>query len=155
MGIPIFAPSLELLVMWQTSFLLLDELSWACIHGHCHGPSLIEPHPDTPHRGTDPNKLTDPNSMRHWLNFSDFYSWPHIQYFDDWEDLFVKRSSADFDGISRQDVTDKSKSKQIENMDDVSGERFGSEVYPRNILIVEASQYALLPGHVSAGGGTR
>ena len=134
-GIPIFAPSLELLVTWQTSFLLLDELSWACIHGHCHGPSLIEPHPDTPHRGTDPNKLTDPNSMRHWLNFSDFYSWPHIQYFDDWEDLFVKISSADFDGISRDMMLfTKSKSKQIRKtwMDVLRRAFQGSEVYPKS-----------------------
>jgi adenosine 3'-phospho 5'-phosphosulfate transporter B3 len=99
MGIPIFAPSVELLTTWQTSSLLLNELSWSCLNGNCDGPSLIAPHPDTPHPSTDPSNLTDVRNMRHWLKFCDFYDWPAVQYFDSWEDLFRKISDANFDAI--------------------------------------------------------
>jgi adenosine 3'-phospho 5'-phosphosulfate transporter B3 len=99
MGIPIFAPSVELLTTWQTSSLLLNELSWSCLSRNCVGPSIIGPHPDTPHPGTDPSNLTDVRNMRHWLKFCDFFNWPAVQYFDSWDDLFRKVSDADFDTI--------------------------------------------------------
>ena len=99
MGIPIFAPSLELLTEWQVQHLILDELSWACIHGRCSGPSLGQPHERSPHHGTDPNNLTDYDSMLHWLQFADFYNWPAVQYYDNWEDLFQKIILADLDRI--------------------------------------------------------
>lgn len=102
MGLPIFAPSLDLLTEWQTSHLLLDEASWACCikcGSDCRGPSLIEAHINSPHLGTDPNNLTDKHSMRHWLQFSDFYNWPGVQYFEDWDDLFRKLSQVDLDRI--------------------------------------------------------
>lgn len=99
MGLPIFAPSLQLLATWQVQRLILDELSWACISGHCNGPSLIQPHERSPHRGTDPNNLTDYDSMLHWLQFADFYNWPAVQYYDSWEDLFQKLISVELDEI--------------------------------------------------------
>lgn len=99
MGIPIFAPSVELLTKWQVEKLILDELSWACIHGHCSGPSTIQPHNQTPHHGTDPNNLTDHASMLHWLQFADFYNWPAVQYYHSWEDLFQKLASSNLDQI--------------------------------------------------------
>jgi len=37
----------------------------------------------------------------YWLQFSDFYDWPHIQQFDDFKDLKRKISSANFQEISK------------------------------------------------------
>ena len=31
--------------------------------------------------------LEDAESEMYWIQFSDFYDWPHIQYFDDYEHL--------------------------------------------------------------------
>ncbi len=35
----------------------------------------------------------------YWLQMSDFYVWPHIQYFDDVNDLKEKLQIADFQSI--------------------------------------------------------
>ena len=39
-------------------------------------------HPYSPN--SDP---ADKTSEMYWLQFSDFYMWPHVQYFDNTEDL--------------------------------------------------------------------
>ena len=31
--------------------------------------------------------LEDAESEMYWMQFSDFYDWPHIQYFDDYQHL--------------------------------------------------------------------
>lgn len=94
MGIPLFAPSLDLLVSWQTDHLVMDEISWNCIRGECGSSSSIEPHPSSPHSALyDPNNLTDTASMRYWLQFSDFYQWPAVVHFESWDDLFFKLST--------------------------------------------------------------
>ena len=91
MGIPLFAPSLYLLVSWQADHLVMDEISWNCIHGACGNSSSIQPHPSSPHSALyDPNNLTDVASMRYWLQFSDFYQWPAVVHFESWDDLFFK-----------------------------------------------------------------
>lgn len=41
-------------------------------------------------------------STNAWLQFSDFYQWPHITYFDSSEDLENKLESADFSRISKR-----------------------------------------------------
>ena len=38
----------------------------------------------------------------YWLQFSDFNDWPHIQYFDDLEDLKKKLLKADFQSIHQK-----------------------------------------------------
>ena len=37
----------------------------------------------------------------YWIQFSDFYQWPHITYFSDMEDLERKLSNADFEEIHK------------------------------------------------------
>ena len=59
--------------------------------------SHIEPHPSSTHPYS-PNIQAedDQESEYYWLQFSDFYQWPHIVYFDDIPDLERKLDSADF-----------------------------------------------------------
>ena len=100
MGIPLFAPSLDLLVSWQTDHLIMNEISWSCVYGACGNSSCIQPHSSSPHDSQyDPNNLTDVSSMRYWLNYSDFYQWPGVTYFDSWKDLFEKISSTNLDAV--------------------------------------------------------
>ena len=100
MGIPLFAPSLDLLVRWQVDHLIMNEISWSCIYGACESASSIEPHSKSPHDSRyDPNNLTDVISMRYWLNYSDFYQWPGVTYFDSWTDLFMKISSTNLNAV--------------------------------------------------------
>ncbi|KAH3724988.1 hypothetical protein DPMN_050816 [Dreissena polymorpha] len=54
-------------------------------------------HPSSPH-SYNPNAeyAEDPEAEMFWLQFSDIYDWPHIQYFDDGSDLNRKLQTADF-----------------------------------------------------------
>jgi hypothetical protein len=47
--------------------------------GAQYHPSVTVPH--------DPNNDVDEDAIKYWLQFSDFYVWPHIQTYDSWEDL--------------------------------------------------------------------
>ena len=100
-GIPLFVPSLELLVQWQIKYLLLDELSWNCVFGRCDEKSAIVAHPNSPHRGTDPNDILNTDNLRYWLKFADFYQWPGVLFFESWSDLFHQVQHTDFAVVSR------------------------------------------------------
>ena len=99
MNIPMFVPTVELLVKWQTEHLIMDELSWNCVLSSCNKSSLIPAHPSSPHN-LDPNDVLDPVTLRYWLKFADFYQWPGIVYFRDWEDLVAKAMNTDLVEIS-------------------------------------------------------
>lgn len=68
--------------------------------GYCNHPALdkdMKPHPTSKHPYS-PNveAATDPEAAYYWLQMADFYSWPHITYFDDAHDLEQKLQEADF-----------------------------------------------------------
>ena len=100
MGLPIFAPSLRLLVDWQMNFKVMDELLWNCVQQACEKPSVIKAHRDWPHVGTDPNDIMNKTNLLYWLRFADFYQWPFIVYFDNWLELFDTLSTANVYKIS-------------------------------------------------------
>ena len=102
MQIPIFAPSLELLIEWQVKHLVLDELSWNCVHKKCNQSSQLRPHKASAHLGFDPNDVSNSSVLRHWLQFADFYQWPEIILFDSWEDLISKIDSTDLSVVSEK-----------------------------------------------------
>jgi hypothetical protein len=89
-GIPIFVPSLKLLTRWELQRHVMSErVYWR----HAPSPLLT---PSTP----NPNSLSDPAAIEHWVQLSDPYVYPHVQYFDSAEDLAVKLSQADLPRIS-------------------------------------------------------
>ena len=94
-----FVPTLELLVEWQTEHLIMDELSWNCVFSSCSNTSRILAHPSSPHE-LDPNDVLNPEALRHWLKFSDFYQWPGIIYFQSWEDLVEKVMNTNLPEVS-------------------------------------------------------
>lgn len=100
MGVPMFAPSLELLVEWQIKHKVLDELSWNCVENRCDEKSAISAHDFSPHHGYDPNDVMNATSLRHWLKFADFYQLPGIVLFDNWVDLFQKLQNTDLQATS-------------------------------------------------------
>jgi hypothetical protein len=101
MGIPMFVPSLDMLTKLQVDWSLLNERSWPMIHGRGKlSRSDIEPHYDYVERDNvggkahaaggqpfDPNNEKHADAIKYWLSYSDFYHWPHVQYFDSWEHL--------------------------------------------------------------------
>ena len=50
----------------------------------------------------DPNLVND-ESYRHWMPLSDLYTWPHIRYFDDFDDLLRQ---LDGEGLAEVDDAD-------------------------------------------------
>ncbi len=43
----------------------------------------------------------DRNAIRYWLQFSDFYQWPHITYFNSIDDLAIKLITTNLPEVSR------------------------------------------------------
>lgn len=87
MDIPIFAPSLELLIQWEWKHWAMRERTWQGAHGPQPVGSAIEPHPSQ-------RSIPDPNcykedTVRYWVKFSDYYQFPHIIYYDSIEHLIT------------------------------------------------------------------
>lgn len=102
MGLPVVAPSLKLLsklhtasgivshkgpgnVPWRSSkarpirtWLMRDPTAW-------YNPGPYDR--DAPCCAHDPNDACDPEASAAWLQFADWYRWPHIQYYDEPSDL--------------------------------------------------------------------
>jgi hypothetical protein len=50
----------------------------------------------------DPNNDLDEDAVHYWLQFADFYQWPHIIYFESVDDLVNKMLTVDLAEISRR-----------------------------------------------------
>lgn len=100
MNIPLFFPSLDLLTEWHCEYGVVNEKTWdQTLTGVIPGASTIQGVlPNIP----NPNNDRDRVSIRYWLNFSDFYQWPHVIYYDSTDDLIQKLDSTDFRMISKQ-----------------------------------------------------
>jgi hypothetical protein len=92
LNVPQFVPSQDLLLRLHRDGKALQQLSWMKV---LNGSPL-------PRVGTD---LPDPNHADHlkaWMPLYDFFTFPHITYFDSYEDLADKLRSADLPRISQQ-----------------------------------------------------
>ncbi|UJR36816.1 hypothetical protein I4U23_029530 [Adineta vaga] len=88
MNIPLLFPSYELLTQWHFEYNVVNEKTWdqawyGIIPNSSRIPGVLENIPD-------PNNDHDRTSIRYWLNFSDFYQWPHITYYESTDDLIQK-----------------------------------------------------------------
>lgn len=94
LNIPLFVPSQTLLFRLWKYEMALSQLSW---HRTLGGGSNI---------GSMNTFTSDPHSVegiRQWMRLYDFYNedeFPHITYFDSWDDLETKIASAPFTSIS-------------------------------------------------------
>ena len=100
MNIPLVFPSLNLLTEWHYEYRVVSERTWdATLNGAYRNASILPGvRPDVP----DPNNDFDRRAIRYWLNFADFYQWPHIVYFDSVDDLMSKLTSTDFRKVSER-----------------------------------------------------
>jgi hypothetical protein len=92
MNLPLFAPSLDLLIEWERQHGLLSErIYWRRAPRPAAYPNTTE---------LPPNSRSDAAALRHWLALCDFYHFPHITYFESWDDLVRKLRAADLAAIS-------------------------------------------------------
>ncbi|CAF2971241.1 unnamed protein product [Rotaria sp. Silwood2] len=100
MNIPLLFPSLDLLTKWHYEYGVVNEKTWDQIsYGVRPKSSRIK---GVLTNVPDPNNDLDRTAIRYWLNFSDFYQWPHIIYYESIEDLIEKLTSTDFRMISKK-----------------------------------------------------
>jgi len=87
MNIPLFFPSKELLLQWSIEHWVVRErtLPWLVRDPR---PFTLPPHPSQRHVPS-PNDNDDAGAMKYWLQFADYYTLPHITYFNSTEHLAV------------------------------------------------------------------
>ena len=103
MHIPLFIPSKRLLADYHAKYDLLCERTWECIHGKKVSKSQLPRHPESTSviKDFDPNDDVHPQALMEWLQFADFYLWPHILLFDSLEHLVELMRTADLAAVSR------------------------------------------------------
>lgn len=99
MNIPLFFPSIDLLTEWHYIYRVIDQRTWDDVNSQPSNASIIPGvlQAEIP----DPNNEFDRNAIRYWLQFSDFYQWPYITYFNSTDDLVEKLTQTNLDEISR------------------------------------------------------
>jgi hypothetical protein len=100
MGIPIIAPSLSLLTRWHMESLFVSERTWdTVLYNKPASKSVLPRHPEAD-EPFDPNDETSEEAVRWWLQWADYYVFPHVILFDSWADLTEKLNTVDFEKVS-------------------------------------------------------
>ena len=101
MGIPILAPTPAFLWELHEKLDVMNERTWEQIRmGRRPSGSPITGLKKRQHGGHDPNNDTDREAFLHWIQYGDFYQWPHIIHFNSWKDLRRKLEETDFEVVS-------------------------------------------------------
>jgi hypothetical protein len=111
MGIPLIAPGVKLLARWQLQYGLVSERTWDMVFRHvAPSGSAVAKHPlaNIPY---DPNDEQTLEAIEYWLQFSDFYVFPHVLTFESWEELARIILTTDF---AQQSKLIKQANKKIE-----------------------------------------
>ena len=86
LNVPILVPSRRLLASWAVSSAVLEQRTWASVFGQRAAPSALEPHPSYANE-SDPNDDSDEQAVYEWLEHADYYTFPHVLYWDSPEEL--------------------------------------------------------------------
>jgi hypothetical protein len=99
-NIPMFAPSVRLLIQWIRKY----DLVWERIYGHPEESEESEEFDESVRKHPNPNS-NQMVSLQYWVPLFDIYHLPFIHYFDSWHDLLVLLQDLSFERrmeISRQ-----------------------------------------------------
>ena len=97
MNIPMFFPSIDLAVKWHLEYQFIRQRTW---DGYREKKSTGSTIKGVDKNMPDPNNDIDESAIRYWLQFADFYQWPHLVYYDSIEDLVDKLSSVNLTALS-------------------------------------------------------
>ena len=112
LSIPLFVPSMK---FYRTYHQFGSDRSSLSSY-YCKKPELndqMKPHPSSLHPYS-PNVegSKDWEAEYYWLQFADFFFWPHITYYDDFKDLEKKLKQADFNKIHQLMVEEVERKKK-------------------------------------------
>lgn len=85
MNIPLFAPSKELLAEWDIKYGLMSSRRMNTFLGIKTKRSAVDPHPSQ-RSIPDPNSFSK-ESVHYWVQFCDYYNYPHVTYYSSIDDL--------------------------------------------------------------------
>ena len=100
MGIPIIAPSLTLLTRWHAESLFVSERTWDTVLYNKPSKSSVIPRHADADEPFDPNDEENPEAIRWWLQWSDYYVFPHVILFDSWSHLTEILETIDLEAVS-------------------------------------------------------
>jgi hypothetical protein len=100
-GVPILAPSLQLLTQWHMETLFVSERTWDTVLYSAPAAGSALPRHAEADEPFDPNDETSREAVAWWLQWADYYVFPHVILFDSWEDLARKLQGADLAAVSR------------------------------------------------------
>lgn len=102
MGIPILVPTPAFLWELHNQYTVVSERTWEYVfYGERPKSSVIAGSPEAEREAIpDPNNDLDKGAWMHWIQFADFYMWPHIVTFNSWTDLNDKIEQQNWKGIS-------------------------------------------------------
>ena len=100
MNIPIIAPSLTLLTRWHSESLFVSERTWdTVLYNSPADKSVLPKHADAD-EPFDPNDEGNIEAIRWWLQWADYYVFPHVILFDSWADLTEQLKTIDLAAVS-------------------------------------------------------
>ena len=138
LGIPIFIPSIDFLITLSTlherttsgrenclsaqdydkdgdhiHIKTVDHIHHHAVHNKAHNishiTSTIHPAKSINSRHTANPESEDLADIKYWLKFSNQYYWPHVTYFNSWDELFLKLKSADLVSIRARMIEENDK----------------------------------------------
>ena len=95
LAIPLFMPSPRFFRNIHSFGADRSSITFTC--GNQTLDAVMKPHPTSTHPYS-PN-TGEAEAEYYWLQFGDFYQWPHITYFDDMQELERKLEEVDFNRI--------------------------------------------------------
>ena len=98
MNIPLFFPSRDLLAQWQLKYHVMKERTWAMVFHKTPSKSAIVGLANLP----DPNNEKQLEAIKYWIQFSDFYQWPYITYYNSTDDLVRQMERVNLKEISEK-----------------------------------------------------
>ena len=103
-NIPIFIPTIDLLIQWHHDFGILDMLTWNSVRslmGEVSDRSPIGAAPGI-FNIPDPNQTRNITSLKYWLPLSPFYRLANLVHFDSFSHLISEIEKLDLDKISKK-----------------------------------------------------
>ena len=145
--IPLFVPSMSFIHNVRRT--VTDDRS-SLSKFYCNYPELdktMKAHPSSTHPYSPNVDMTeDPEAESYWLQFADFFYWPHVTYFDDFKDLERKLENANFNKIHdlMVDEVERKKKEMLGNLCRASKKIQSRRVVPQDYNVAIQQLYGVL-----------